>query len=140
MKTEKQLSGENISKFVLAGNAKVTIENPATGVRFTYKIRRRDNADGSKTPWFVSVLRGSDNTSDYSYIGFIKAGQFVWGGKKARAGKDAPSVRAFDWFFRHLDDPRPANVYHSGCCGRCGRELTVPESIETGLGPVCVNK
>jgi hypothetical protein len=31
-------------------------------------------------------------------------------------------------------------VYHEGRCGRCNRKLTVPESIETGLGPECASK
>ena len=28
-------------------------------------------------------------------------------------------------------------VYHVGKCGRCGKKLTDPESILTGLGPSC---
>lgn len=31
-------------------------------------------------------------------------------------------------------------VHHEGRCGKCGRRLTVPESIETGLGPECSGK
>jgi predicted metal-dependent hydrolase len=29
------------------------------------------------------------------------------------------------------------NVHHEGKCGRCGRLLTVPSSIESGIGPEC---
>lgn len=29
-------------------------------------------------------------------------------------------------------------IWHEGKCGRCGRQLTVPESIESGFGPECV--
>jgi hypothetical protein len=28
---------------------------------------------------------------------------------------------------------------HEGRCGRCGRTLTVPESIDSGFGPECIN-
>ena len=31
-------------------------------------------------------------------------------------------------------------VYHVGKCGKCGKKLTTPESILTGLGPTCSNK
>jgi hypothetical protein len=30
-------------------------------------------------------------------------------------------------------------VWHEGRCGRCGRKLTVPESIESGFGPECAS-
>jgi hypothetical protein len=29
-------------------------------------------------------------------------------------------------------------VWHEGTCGKCGRALTVPSSIENGLGPECI--
>ena len=28
-------------------------------------------------------------------------------------------------------------VFHSGKCGKCGKKLTTPESIKSGLGPYC---
>jgi len=31
-------------------------------------------------------------------------------------------------------------LHHEGKCGRCGRKLTVPLSIETGIGPECASK
>lgn len=33
--------------------------------------------------------------------------------------------------------PPSLEVWHEGRCGRCGRALTVPESIASGIGPVC---
>jgi hypothetical protein len=29
-------------------------------------------------------------------------------------------------------------VWHEGKCGKCGRTLTVPSSIESGIGPECM--
>jgi hypothetical protein len=46
------------------------------------------------------------------------------------------------WLFGHLLERRPlprCTVHHEGRCGRCGRTLTVPESIESGFGPECIN-
>jgi hypothetical protein len=55
---------------------------------------------------FVSVLTGPDNTSDFAYFGFLRRGVYFHGGQKARVGKDAPSVKAFDWFWRHMAQGR----------------------------------
>jgi hypothetical protein len=53
-----------------------------------------------------------------------------------------PTVRALRYTFRHLPRALPAGVevWHEGHCMRCGRALTVPESISTGLGPVCAGR
>jgi hypothetical protein len=49
---------------------------------------------------------------------------------------------AFAWFWDRLRNgnlPEQVEVHHEGRCGRCGRALTVPESIESGFGPECIN-
>jgi len=143
-----RLEGDRIRQFALAGNATLTLRSAVTGTRFTYKVRLAANQD-ENTPterrtWFVKLLCGSDNNSDYRYIGFIRGGRFVHGAGKSFASVDAPSVIAFGWFVRTIVFGQKANekleVWHEGCCGRCGRKLTVPESIETGMGPDCAEK
>ena len=37
----------------------------------------------------------------------------------------------------HGNLPPALEVWHEGRCGRCGRKLTTPQSVETGFGPVC---
>jgi hypothetical protein len=53
-------------------------------------------------------------------------------------------VRGFGWLWRRLtqgqDLPDKVEVWHEGRCGKCSRRLTVPESIATGLGPVCASR
>jgi hypothetical protein len=143
-----RLEGENTKRFTLAGNATLTIVSMATGTRFTYRVRSAPKQDET-TPeaqrtWFVKLLCGSDNNSDYRYIGFIRGGKFIHGAGKSYAGADAPSVIAFGWFVRTAVFGQVANekleVWHEGHCGRCGRRLTVPESIETGMGPECASR
>jgi hypothetical protein len=132
------LSKENILKFVFAGKAIFTVENPATGNRFTYKVRCVENDDGSQSPFFVSVLTGPDNWDNYRYIGFVSLKDCKFRhGHKSGIGPDAPSVKAFRWFIDHIEDDR-MNVYHEGRCGKCARRLTVPSSIEIGFGPKCL--
>jgi hypothetical protein len=136
------LSPASALSFILAGQATITIRKPSTGGRFTYKISipRNQKPEEAKI-WFVSVLSGSDNTGDYSYIGFIRDRKFFHGGAKAKARAGAPSVVVFEVVFnrnisRGVLDPK-LEVWHEGRCGRCGRKLTVPESIESGIGPEC---
>jgi hypothetical protein len=93
--------------------------------------------------FFVSYLTGSDNTSDYSYVGIIRSGAIpeLLLTKKSRLTFDSTPVKAFNWVLAHLTNnmmPTGVDIYHEGRCGRCGRPLTVPESISSGFGPECV--
>jgi hypothetical protein len=135
-----QISNENIDRFVNGGHAIFTILNPKTGGRFTYKVVRPKGAKEDSRFRFVSVLTGPDNNCNYSFIGIIFDDDQFRHSRKSRVKKNSLSFRAFDWFWRHRENPAPAEIYHEGCCGRCGRRLTTPESIETGLGPICAER
>lgn len=120
--------------FLLAGRAKVTLVSKKTGTRFTYKVTKsRDNLH------FVAVLVGPDNQGDYRYMGSIFDETRFRSTKGSKVGPDAPSFRAFAWAWEHLDSDH-FELWHSGSCSRCGRELTNPESIQRGLGPTCAEK
>jgi hypothetical protein len=125
--------------FMAAGKATVTLQSKATGVRFTYKIGVSE--DGQIH--FVSLLRGADNETAFSYFGYIRRGVFFHGAAKAKVAHDAPSVKAFSWAWRALQlDVLPAalEIWHEGRCGRCNRKLTVPTSIANGIGPECATR
>jgi hypothetical protein len=128
-------------RFILAGNATFTLTSARTGMRFTYKVRAKEVADGAPSVHFVSVLTGADNESDYTFLGTIFGGATFKHSTKSRIGKDAPSAKAFAWSFPRIMGNAlvEASVHHEGKCGRCGRKLTVPRSIEVGLGPECEN-
>jgi len=136
-----QLSADHVRRFALAGNARVTLRSEATGARFTYRIRAK-RGDVASPLRFVEVLTGSDNESDYSYLGVIRDNGFRTTGK-SRISADAPSAVALAWAWPHIAAGRipPAlSVFHEGRCGRCARPLTDPVSIERGLGPECAGK
>lgn len=122
--------------FVLAGNARLTLVSRRTGARFTFRVRR----PRAGMPHFVALLCGPDNDGDYQFLGTIFAdGRYVRS-RKSRIGDGAPSARAFAWAWPRLAAgalPDALEVWHEGRCGRCGRALTVPESIARGLGPEC---
>lgn len=137
--TEAKVALESAMKFILAGKAVFTLRSNRTGTRFTYKVRKPSEDKPGPPVWFVSLLTGPNNEGDYQYLGIIRDGQFQLTGK-SKAKKDAPSVVAFSWFLRFAakgEDPH-VELWHAGRCGRCGRTLTVPESVDAGFGPECI--
>lgn len=121
--------------FIQAGNATITAVSVATGTRFTYRVR--ESNDGKL--FFVSLLNGPDNTTSYTYMGIIRGNKFTRT-NNSKVTQDAPSYKAFVWLFDQLSMdrlPPTVELYHEGRCGRCNRLLTVPESIEAGIGPEC---
>jgi hypothetical protein len=132
------LNANTALRFMLGGNATITIRSRRTGTRFTYKLKAAE--DGAIT--FVSVLTGPDNGADYAYLGYVKRDVY-WHGKKSRIAASAPSAVAFNWTYRQLVKrhmPDALELWHEGSCGRCGRKLTDPTSIESGFGPECITK
>ena len=132
-----------VGRFLLAGNAVFTLRSRKTGARYTYRVSHKKGGDVS----FVSLLVGSDNTRDYAYMGMLpddKPTALRGVGKgKSCSSADAHSARAFQYLLDSIvkgSIPDALEVWHEGRCGRCGRKLTVPESIETGLGPECADK
>lgn len=143
-------SAETALSFVLAGKATFTIVSVKTGERMTFRVRA---ADGNPQMFFVSALIGSDNESDYVYVGFLRADnggrvlRDAHGPGYLRAGKkgNANDVRfkAFDWLLSALvadHMPRTVEFWHEGRCARCNRLLTDPESIARGFGPECAKR
>ena len=134
---------EDVKKFVLAGNATITVRSGSTGSRFTFKIRSPKETRGSAI-WFVSLLTGSDNESNFEYFGNIRHDGSFDHGRRSRITNESTGARAFNWFWNMIQAGRTdvldqADVWHEGRCGRCGRKLTVPESVESGYGPECIN-
>ena len=136
------MNNEQRARFVFAGNATFTLTSSRTGTSFTYRVRE-GKPMGSRAPkLFASVLTGPDNTSDYTYMGIVeRAGERAQlvPTRASAVAQDAPSFRALDWFLKNVDSPL-VEFRHEGRCGRCGRALTVPSSIDSGLGPECAGR
>ena len=127
----------NPLNYIKAGKAIFTVKNEETGNRFTYKVKKAKGKD----IWFVFVLNGPDNYTNYAYMGSIFDSTFKRT-KKSKVGEDAISFKAFSWLHKRLSAgaelPKSVVVHHEGRCGRCGKRLTVPGSIESGYGPECI--
>lgn len=132
-----QLTPETMEDFLFAGKAKITLINTNTGNRYTYRIKKLDD----KNLWFVSLLTGSDNETDYEFFGTIfDYDKFsVRHSKKSRLTVESTGVKVFNWFLKHRNNlPSNVEVWHNGYCAKCGRMLTVPSSIQAGFGPKCL--
>lgn len=137
----------DLSAFLHAGKATITLESEKTGKRFTYRVSApKDKETGAidRSILFVAALTGPDNTRDYSYFGNIRGTGRFEVGRKSKLKADAQSVTVFEWFYREVVTqqrmPSKLRAYHMGQCGRCGRALTVPSSILSGIGPECAKK
>lgn len=139
--------------FILAGNATVTFKSLRTGTHFTFKVQEPKKQDPARPTWFVKLLTGPDNTGDYTYLGMITVSPFAslagplqhtFRATKATRNPGSPSFKAFEYTFNQLAKtgriPAGVEIRHEGRCGRCGRALTVPESIDRGIGPECASR
>lgn len=128
-------TAEDAAKFAFSGRAVLTVVSERTGVRFTYRIKRSKRGNA----FWVELLRGPDNGSDYVFLGTAWEDYEFSHAMKSPVSPKAESEIAALWFFRCLREGslKRIEVWHQGKCGRCGRALTVPESISTGLGPKC---
>jgi hypothetical protein len=138
--TSAELKADAVPAYALAGNATITLLSGNTDRHFTYKIKKsKDN----ENLYFINLLSGPDNDNDYQYIGCYYSDTEYF--HPAKPWKDRvtmawpPSLRAIRFFLSKLYNiPDNLHVFHEGRCGRCGRKLTTPESIERGLGPECL--
>jgi hypothetical protein len=141
---------EAIRRFILAGMAIFTIVSKKSGDRKTYRVRAAEDVTGSGHPhgYYVDLLIGPNNTEDYRYLAYmwIDAREHLFA--KLNPHKWAnESLTAFQWMITAINNRDVIRVqlnfehmcefHHAGLCGRCGRTLTDPESIELGIGPVC---
>lgn len=146
------ISGSNINvtpRFITAGQAIFTVSNGVT--HFTYRVYKPDPTTQYPHPaYFIQVLTGPNNTEDYKYVGMLTNVDSTLGpgikltSQSRYSAGNLPVVVA-RWALRVIWQqdrgiymlPTGFSILHIGACGRCGRPLTTPESLATGLGPDC---
>jgi hypothetical protein len=128
----------------------LTMENPPKP-HYTYRVKlKKGDPDGKwkNDAYFVGLLTGPDNTRDFTYLGKLipetgevrltsgsKYTDETWPVRIVRKvlariyANDTDAISAAGW-----------ELHHEGRCCRCGRTLTVPESVESGIGPECASK
>ena len=134
-------------EYVLGGHGSITVVSKKTGKRYTYTFGQKEDS-----PVFVRAKYGAEY-EDTVYIGCIRDNGKpldtpFYLCKDDRVIKH-PACKTFAWIWGHIlhgartSDPELLDhieIWHEGKCGRCGRSLTVPESIAAGIGPVCAER
>lgn len=143
------MSNNVTRKFVLAGNAIFTVAN-SKNEHYTFKVTEKvfdEDTYRERTFYFASVLTGTDNTSDYTYLGKIEAetGKLLLT-SASKYKKSSMPYRVLQWalliIWTNTQVPESHSINHEGRCGRCGRKLTRPEGTDPegyryGFGPHC---
>lgn len=132
---QNQLKSDKIRNFILAGKSTFTIQSIKTDSHLTFKVNKKDDI------WFVKCLM---NGEKYTFIGTIFQKNntlFYKPSNKSVVTSEATSQKVIGWLIANIDNYSKLDsqmiFLHSGKCGRCGKELTNPVSIESGLGPQC---
>jgi len=144
MKSIKELrhqlnTPEAIQAFLFGGKAFVTLLNTEKNTRLTFKVNQPKKLKGSNMH-FVSVMKGADNEQSYTFVGTIFDEKSFKHSRKSMESQDGVASKTINAFMNMLNTKQihsKLEVWHEGRCGCCGRKLTVPESIVTGLGPLC---
>jgi hypothetical protein len=146
-----------IRKQVLGGNSTFTIVFGESVGRYTFKVKSnkkdRDSnwstGNQDKSLYWVSVKIGpGDGYDDYLTIGRLVKnidGEYKFlPAHDKRNGKMHFAAVMFRSFWIPLENGCRLfpgwEFYHATTCCVCGRKLTVPESIVSGIGPECAGK
>ncbi len=100
-----------------------------------------DREPGRKIRW-ISYLSGPDNQNDYQWFARQRDGEgYVIAPKYRDQGKLGTALRVI-FHEGGVHDAAREYALQSGCCARCNRLLTHPESIidRGGYGPECYGK
>jgi len=138
------MSPAEIKRFLLAGAALFTLDN-GSGRHFTYKISKKEPQPGRRytdPSYFVGVLDGPES---FSYMGLLNPRRgTITPTKGSKVSGQALSAVAIGWALRLIwagkSLPAPSKLLHAGKCGRCGRPLTDPISVQSGIGPDCAEQ
>ena len=151
----------DIRRFVTADQGKTrgaifTLEGRSS--HFTFRAKQARDKQGDPIPcWTVKVLTGgSVDDGSWTYVGSLRSRRLPRFVATRGSKPESASFHAFGWFTRFVlaGPTNPAEMalfpawaadrdfhfFHMGRCCVCSRALTHPESIKTGIGPVCASR
>ena len=137
-----------VFNFIFAGDSTFKLVSRSSGKKMTFRVKQaKPKVDGGEKPNVFFVMAQHDGRM--KYIGVIAdwtKGQF-----RTTRGTKIPvnslEIKAFQWFWgvmrqgwKEKQLPETVEFWHSGKCGRCGKQLTDEPSIACGYGPTCRKK
>lgn len=140
----KSITPDQFRNFIFGGRAVFTLENSSTGNYITFRIKAVKK-QGKVVPneYTVESKVLGDASSGYSFMGFLNLNRRTfkeWGSTP----KGSIAYKTFYWMMKNFDRLEDFSsklaIYHEGSCCKCGMPLTVPESIDSGIGPECKRK
>ena len=141
--TRKSITPAQFRNFVFMGRSVFTLENNETGNYLTFQIREVKKK-GKVVPneFTVQCKSLGDKAHGYQFLGFLNLAT-----KRFNTYKRTPNTfigfKVFFWLMQNmerLEDFTKLAIYHEGRCCKCSLPLTVPESIDSGIGPECKRK
>lgn len=123
----------------LTHNGLFTVKSIATGEHRTFKIAtQKPDARFAPGKRVVSLLTGPDNTNNYTGFAFMdEFGVHVWAKMHTKRYVDLANM--LEKLNEHEANGK-VEVYVSTRCRVCNRTLTTPESVKSGIGPICAGR
>lgn len=136
-------------EFILAGEAVFTVSNQS-GTHYTYRVYKTEPSAQYPTPSYFMQYKSGPNEDDFTYMGrlhnlHISLGPTLTKTRNSKISPTADSWRVAQWALQVVWQtssgkykmPAGYSIKHEGRCGKCGRALTHPASLDTGIGPDC---
>lgn len=128
--------------YLFAGRAVFTVSNAKTNEHFTFRVRQRASKFNPDQHVFFISIKDVAVQYGYAFLGMLneRDGSIKATGKaQYHPGQKPYDVAAWATKTVVAGKMIPDNykIEHAGKCGRCGRALTDPESIKSGIGPDC---
>lgn len=132
-------------EFILGGAAVFTLTDTQTDEHFTYRINKWMPPNKSDKPrWYANLGTTYQDSVKFTQLLGVEENTDLTCGFW-HVGPAAPSRVLFTRFLQclnygHALEGQNILFQHAGRCCVCGRELTNPESIASGIGPECAGK
>jgi hypothetical protein len=137
--TRKSITPEQFRNFIFAGRSVFTLENSETGNYLTFKVKQiKKNYKEVPGQFAIECKTLGDKAHGYKFLGFVDLNERKF--KKRYWDANFVGFKTWVWLLKNierLEDFTKLAIYHEGRCCKCGMPLTVPESIDSGIGPEC---
>ena len=140
------LNPKSLPTLALAGRANITFRNNEQLTHMNVRIKQlRDKQDRKKLLpiYYVNISLLADGRSGHQFAGTVFSESLTY---KLGKGVTANSrlAQALGWVVAAIKNPAilgtRVGLFHNGTCCKCGLPLTHPESINTAMGPVCLER
>lgn len=137
--TRKSITPAQFRNFIFAGRSVFTLENNETGNYITFKIKElKKNYKVIPGVFVVECKVLGDKDTGYRFLGFLNLNERKF--RRRFWDHNFIGYTTLFWLLKNLENLEKyekLSIYHEGRCCKCGMPLTVPESIDSGIGPEC---